>query len=117
VPKGRNPVLKNKKRKPEARYALPKAIVKQVQENKREFKRVGTDFLKVEVATGLTFAGIAQQTDDAAKKRRNQRSARKAFDTATRLSKDVDFNRAEAELLSRDLERLKSELRNLGEIF
>jgi len=85
--------------------------------NGREFNRVTADFLKVDVATALTFTEIALQTSDSIKKRRNRRSARKAYDSIVRLAKKVDLTPDDGELLSRNLERLKSELQTLGEVF
>lgn len=84
---------------------------------KRDFSRVSADFLRIDVATALTFSGIALETDNVMKKRRNQRAARKAYDTIRRLAKRTELNHDEAEILSSNLARLKSELRTLGEIF
>lgn len=86
-------------------------------ENRQEFNHVSTDFLKLDVATALTYTKTALETEDAAKKSRNQRAARRAYDTVQRLAKKVDLSRDDAEVLSSGLERLKSELQTLGETF
>lgn len=83
----------------------------------REFNHVSVDFLKIDVATALTFVSIARETDDAVKKGRNQRAARKAYDTVQKFAKRVDLNHDDAQILSSGLARLKSELRTLGETF
>lgn len=85
--------------------------------NGREFNRVTADFLKVDMATALIFTEIALQTDDSIRKLRNRRSARKAYDSIVRLAEKVDLTPNDVELLSRNLERLKSELQTLGEVF
>lgn len=109
--------MTRKRKHPEPNYQAPKPTVDQFLANGKEFNRVSTDFLKVDVATGLTFTGIALQTDDAIKKQRNRRAARKAYDTIRRLAKGVDLTSDDAQALSSDLGRLKSELQTLGEIF
>jgi hypothetical protein len=106
-----------KRKHVEPLYQAPKATVDKLLANGKEFNRVSTDFLKIDAATGLTFAGIALQTDDATKKQRNRLAARKAYDTIRRLAKGVDLTPNDAQVLSRDLGRLKSELQTLGETF
>jgi len=83
----------------------------------RQFNRTGTQFLKVDVATGLTLAKAARDTQDAEKKRRNQKSARKAYDTIVRMLKKVTPTDADARQLNASLHQLKNELIQLGEIF
>ena len=82
-----------------------------------EFNRTGTEFLKVDVATGLTFAKAALDSHDPEKKRRNQRSARKAYDTIVRMLKKITPTDADARQLDASLHQLKNELIQLGEIF
>ena len=82
-----------------------------------KFNRVSTDFLKVDVQTALTFSKIALETNDSVKKHRNQRSARKAYDTVVKLMKKVEPKEHDAQDLSSSLKRLKSELQSLGEVF
>ena len=86
-------------------------------ENGKRFNQVSTDFLKVDLDLALTFTGIALETDNAAKKKRNQQSARKAYDTVLKLLKNVDLDEQYAQVLHTNLDRLKSELQVLGEVF
>jgi hypothetical protein len=88
-----------------------------LQESEKRFNQVSTDFLKVDLETALTFTGIALQTDSDAKKKRNQQSARKAYDTVIRLMHNVNPDEGDARVLRTNLKRLKSELKMLGEVF
>ena len=106
-----------RKSKPEPHHKAAKSTADELQANGKALNRVSTDFLKIDVATALTFSGIALQTDDVIKKRRNRRAARKAYDTIRRLAKGVDLADEDAQLLSTDLARLKYELQTLGETF
>ena len=82
---------------------------------RKRLNQANTDFLKVDVQTALTFTGIALQTTDPVKRQRNQRSARNAYDTVLRLLSKVEISESDARILGSNLERLKSELRELGE--
>lgn len=84
---------------------------------RQQFNRAGTDFLKVDVATALTFADAALNTDNPEKTRRNQRSARKAYDTILRMSQKVTLPSKDAEELRDSLTQLKAKLMRLGEVF
>ena len=106
-----------RKNKPEPNYAAPKPTLDELLSQGRELNHVSVDFLKIDVTTALTFAGIAQQTDDAVKKSRNQRAARKAYDTVLHLAEKVNLSPDDAEILAGNLARLKSELQALGETF
>lgn len=106
-----------RKSKREPNYAAPKPTMAELLLHEQEFNHVSVDFLKIDMATALTFAGIAQQTDDVVKKRRNQRAARKAYDTVRKLAQKVELNHDDADVLSSGLARLKSELLALGETF
>ena len=75
------------------------------------------DFLKIDIAMGLTFSGIALRTQDSAKERRNRESARKAYDTVLKLMERVTLTRDDARILAHNLQRLKSELVSLGDVF
>ena len=100
----------------EPNYSAPKPTLNEFLTNGKEFNRVSTDFLKIDVATALTLAGIALGTADDIKKRRSRRAARKAYDTICRFAKSVELSNAEAQTLSSDLARLKSDLQTLDEI-
>ena len=80
-------------------------------------KQACADFLKIDVAMALTFSGIALRTQDSAKERRNRESARKAYDTVLKLMDKVTLTRDDARILAHNLQRLKSELVSLGEVF
>jgi len=82
---------------------------------RNRLNRASADFLKVDVQTALTFTGIALQATDPVKRQRNQRSARNAYDTVLRLIGKVQLSESDARVLGSNLERLKSELRELGE--
>lgn len=75
------------------------------------------DFLKTDVAAGLTFAETARTARTSSKRERNRHSARRAYDTVTKLIGRVTLTEFDAKILGRDLARLKSELRGLGESF
>ena len=98
-------------------YQAPKPTIDQLLDVGKDFNRVSTDFLRVDVATALTFSGIALQTDDAVKRQRNRRAARRAYDTIRRFAKHVTLASDDAQMLASDLARLKSELQTLGEVF
>lgn len=83
----------------------------------KEFNRAGTDFLKVDVATALTFAHNALTADDPFKKARNQKSARKAYDTVLRMSQKISLTDEDANELKAGLQQLKANLAKLGEVF
>ena len=89
----------------------------ELQESGKRLNQVTTDFLKVDLETALTFAGIALQADSEAKRTRNRQSARKAYDTVTKLLHNVEPDEGDAEELRSNLQRLKSELEMLGEVF
>ena len=79
--------------------------------------RVGADFLRIDSEIALTFSGLALQTSDPEKKRRETRSARKAYDAISRLREKINLNEAESEKSDANLQRLKRELQRLGESF
>jgi len=98
-----------------AHYATPKLTTDELLECGARLNRVSVDFLKIDVATGLTFTGIALHTDDAVKKARNRRSARLAYDTVIKLIDRVTLSHDDSLILGRNLARLRSELATLGE--
>jgi len=101
----------------EPSYAAPKSTLDQFLAFGTRLNRTKVDFLKIDVETALTFAGIAMQAEDRVKKARNRQSARKAYDTVVRLMDRVDLSDEDAQLLARKLKRLRSELATLGEVF
>jgi hypothetical protein len=96
-------------------HAAPKPTVDEFLSTQSRVNKVSVDFLKVDLQAALTFASLALEADDGDKRERNRRSARKAYDTITRLIDRVTLAEEEAESLKQDLERLKSDLVRLGE--
>jgi len=110
-------VPQKKKRARDPSYPVPKPTVDEVLGFGSRFRQVSTDFLKVDVATALTFTEIALQASDSEKRGRNCRHARIAYDTVLRLIRRVDLTDEDSQILSSNLKRLKSELVQLGEVF
>lgn len=79
--------------------------------------KAGADFLRVDSEIALTFAALALHTTDEEKRRRTTQVARKAYDSIMRLRKCIDLSEAERQRLDANLQRLKSELLQLGESF
>lgn len=77
--------------------------------------RLGADFLRIDSETALTFSAIALDTRDSEKRIRATRTARKAYNSIMRLSKNIEFTEAERQKLDANLQRLKDELQRLGE--
>lgn len=96
---------------------LPKRTREQLLASKRQFNRTGTEFLKVDAVTGLTFAKAALDSRDEEKKLRNQKSARKAYDTIVRMLNKITPSDADAQQLHESLHQLKNQLIQLGEPF
>ncbi|HEX6824431.1 MAG TPA: hypothetical protein VF123_20390 [Candidatus Sulfotelmatobacter sp.] len=96
---------------------VPKPTLADLQRVEKQFNRAGADFLKVDVATAMTFAETALGTDDPVKKQRNRKSARKAYDTVLRMAKKIALRDADAKELKAGLLELNAKLRRLGETF
>ena len=79
--------------------------------------KAGADFLRVDSEIALTFAGLALQRADDEKRKRQIETARKAYDTIRRLRKGIELSKTESDKLDANLQRLKSELQQLGESF
>ena len=77
--------------------------------------KMGAEFLQIDSEIALTFSGIALGASDKEKRRRTTQSARKAYDTIMRLRKGIKLTDAQKGKLDANLQRLKSELRRLGE--
>jgi hypothetical protein len=100
------------------RFAAKKPTVDEILKVGAELNRTGTDFLKVDLKTALSFSNFAlQSVDDPTKRQRNRRNARRAYDTVLRLLKRVSLSDDDAQRMNRNLERLKTELQHLGETF
>lgn len=79
--------------------------------------RSGTDFLRTEIRTGLTFSRIALDSTRKDKRERNRANARKAYDAIVRFMHGSTPDADEAKEIKRGLAQLKSELVKLGEEF
>ena len=94
---------------------VPKPTVEDLRRVETQFNHAGTEFLKVDVATALTFAETALTADDPEKKQRNQKSARKAYDTVLRMANKVALPDQAAQELKDGLQKLNAKLKQLGE--
>ena len=99
------------------RSAPPRVSSPRFEHLAQEFNRTGKDFLKIDLQTAFTFSRAALSTDDPVKRRRNQKSARKAYDTVLNQMKKIDLSEKDNKDLKGNLRRLKSELTKLGEVF
>jgi len=75
----------------------------------------GLGFLRTELETGLMLARIARSAKRADKRNRNLLNARKAYDAVLRFMPGVMLTTSQTKELKKKLERLKKELRALGE--
>lgn len=100
-----------------SRYAAPRPTLTDMLALEKQFNRTGTDFLKVDLATAFTFVANARNTYDPEKRHRNQKSARRAYDTVLKMSTRVALSDADATELKQNLRQLKSELDEMGEVF
>jgi len=98
-------------------YGVPRPTPAELLAIEKQFNKTGGDFLKVDLATALTFIATARHADDPEKKRRNRQFARKAYETVLKLAERVHLSSDDREELQRGLRRLRSELVELGEVF
>lgn len=85
---------------------------------RQESKRIFTDFLLTEVEVASTFASAAvAEGNNAAKRKRNQQSARKAYDAVQYFLKRVEISESAKAQITPRLRQLKSTLRKAGEQF
>jgi hypothetical protein len=75
----------------------------------------GVGFLHTELETGLTLTRIAQSAKREDKRNRNLLNAKKAYEAVLRFMPDVILTTSQSKEIKGKLERLKSELRRLGE--
>jgi hypothetical protein len=83
----------------------------------RDLNQTRTEFLITELSLGLTFAGIALGSNDEAKRKRNCKNARTAYDAILRFIGQVTLTPADSKRLKNGMELLKSQLQALGETF
>jgi hypothetical protein len=107
------PSKQNNKR----RYAAKKPTMDEFLTSRSQLNQVSTDFLKTDLETGLTFATIAKDTSDPAKRARNRKNARKAYDVVVCHLEQVELKPSDARTISQLLQKLKSDLTALGEAF
>jgi len=82
-----------------------------------DVQRVMVNAVKTDLKVGLTFAGIALQTREPAKRLRNKTKARVAYDTVMRYCKTLHLSDEDkVEILARQAE-LRAALQQLGESF
>jgi hypothetical protein len=98
-------------------HAARKPTVDELLATRDRMNRASADFIKIDVETALTFAKIARDADNATRRTRNQRAARKAYDTILKLLSKVDWTAEDGRVVEKGLDRLKAELKMLGEIF
>jgi len=86
-------------------------------EPRERMNRASGQFLKIDLETALTFVTSARGTNDAARRLRNIRSARKAYDTVIKLSRKLRPPDDDIQAINGMLEELKTKLADLGEVF
>lgn len=95
--------------------AAPRLSVDQFLGTIDDANTANVNFLKTDLETALTFSRMALETSDPVKKNRTTRAARRAYDTITRLRRNVHPRQADADFLKKNLGLLKSDLLRLGE--
>ena len=110
-------MLGNDPRNRKSPMVVAKPTREELLASSQQLNRVGTEFLRADIATGRTLVEAALSSDDPEKKRRNQKSARKAYDTVVRMLKKITPNDADVQELNAGLQRLKADLVELGEVF
>ena len=73
------------------------------------------EFLRAELATGLTFSKIALEARHASKVERNRVNARRAYDTVRHFAPGTSLSAEEALEIDSRTAQLKSALQQLGE--
>jgi len=96
-----------------ARTSQP--LVQQLTVAGKQLNATNADFLRIDVETALTFSELALETDNAEKKERNRKNARKAYDTILHLWNGVTFTPSQEVYLHEMMSRLKNDLALLGE--
>ncbi len=82
------------------------------------FVDTALDFLNTEADTGLTFARIANQSNDAEESLRRRREARKAYDSVLKyLGRAANASSGDIEALRHKMAELRDALESLGEKF
>ncbi len=83
-----------------------------------ESNRVGVKLLLTDVETSLTFASLALDTTNSPQKReRNRKNARRGYDAVVYFSRKLKPSQTQRRELSSLLRKLRSRLKQAGEIF
>lgn len=98
-------------------YSSLKPSVNDLVDSISKLHQTSAQFLKTDVETALLFSSIALESDEESKRLRNRQSARRGYDTVTRLAAKIQLSEGDQEFLVEKLARLKSNLQRLGEIF
>ncbi len=97
---------------------MPGDQIKRADDEMKLANTKAVNTLKIDVSTGLTRAGIALQASQHSEKRlRNQREARKAYDSVVGWMQRLDLTRTDAKEITDGLAQLKLSLEQLGESF
>ena len=104
-------------RKRERSETRDKSVLNDFYASRERMNRAATEFLKIDMEMGLMFVDIARRTHDAARKQRNHRAAWKAYDTVLKLIRKVELSEGNATHLMQGLDRLRSELEDMGTAF
>lgn len=82
-----------------------------------DLNAIGLEFVKTDLGVALTFAHIALQANgDSHKKLRNQANARKAYDAVITWMNRLTINETDAVKIGEKLHKLRSTLKELGEL-
>jgi hypothetical protein len=80
-------------------------------------RRTQTDFLRVDLDTGLILAERARTADHLEDRARNLRRARHAYDVVVSFLASATITHPDLHEIDSRLKRLRSELEKLGELF
>lgn len=98
-------------------HAAARPTVDELLASRERMNRASSEFLKIDLETALTFLKIARDTNDRARKERNCRAARKAYDTVAKLVAKVKLNSEDERIVTEGLQKLQKELEALGAQF
>ncbi len=84
-------------------------------QTRRETRRGGVTFLRVELHAALMFAAMAQSAEPHEKRDRNVHNARQGYNALVRFRGLVKLNRDESAQIDGGLNKLRNALQRLGE--
>jgi hypothetical protein len=82
-----------------------------------ELNHVRLDCLRTDLVAGLTFSRVAMQTNDRNMRDRNRKYARKAYNMLLDKMGEVSLAPEDVKSIAPLVQRLKSELESMGELF